>query len=65
LAEYLLVRAVRRLPEGFRERYAEEWYEHRTHRSGCRLLWWALCVRATAARTGRELQDARLPRLDR
>jgi hypothetical protein len=64
LAEYLVARAVRR-PEGFRERYAEEWYEHRTHRSGWPLLWWALCVRATAARTGRELQDARLPHLDR
>jgi hypothetical protein len=65
LAEWLLAGAVGRLPEGFRERYAEEWGEHRTHRSGWRLLWWAVCVRATAARTARELQHPRLPHLDR
>jgi hypothetical protein len=65
LADYLLDRAGRRLPEAFRDRFAEEWQDHRTHYRGWRLLWWAFCVRATAFRTAGELQQARLPRPDR
>jgi hypothetical protein len=65
LVDHLLDRAVLLLPDDDRERWAEEWAEHRTHRSGLRLLWWAWCVRATASRTAGELRHARLPRPDR
>ncbi|MDT3447015.1 hypothetical protein [Pseudofrankia sp. BMG5.37] len=58
--------AVGRLPECERERWAEEWAEHRTHRRRLGLLWWALCLRATAFRMAAELrEEARLPRPDR
>jgi len=64
LVDYLVERAVRRLPEGARDRFAEEWLDHRSHLQGWRLLWWALCVRATAALTASELEHARLPRAE-
>ncbi|MCM3920259.1 hypothetical protein ND748_00960 [Frankia sp. AiPs1] len=65
LATHLLARASHRLPEPFRERFTEEWQDHRAHYQGWRLLWWALCVRATATRTARELRRAQLPHTDR
>ena len=49
----LILCAVRQLPQGLRDRYAEEWADQRTHLSGWRLVWWALCLRATATRIGR------------
>jgi hypothetical protein len=54
LVSLLLDAALERLPEPSRLRWAEEWAEHRTHHRGGRLIWWALCLRATAARTGHE-----------
>jgi hypothetical protein len=64
LVDYLLTSAVERLPEPLRERYDEEWRDHRTHVRGLRALWWALWLRMTAARTAAAWQDARLPRSD-
>jgi hypothetical protein len=64
LVDHLLGRAARQLPRAFRERFTEEWEDHRTHLRGVRLVWWALCVRATATRTGRELRRAELPRIE-
>lgn len=65
LVDHLHLRAVALLPIGAdRERWAEEWAEHRTHLRGVRLVWWALCTRATASRTAAELRHARLPRPD-
>ncbi|MGH3916804.1 MAG: hypothetical protein ACRDTC_25855 [Pseudonocardiaceae bacterium] len=63
LVDYLLDRAVDKFPEGFGARFAEEWTDHRQHYSGWRLVWWALCVRATAMRTVTALgRPTRLPR---
>ncbi|MGH7749059.1 MAG: hypothetical protein ACREQ5_30480 [Candidatus Dormibacteria bacterium] len=63
LVDYLLDRAVDKLPAAARARFAEEWRDHRTHYSGRRLVWWALCVRATTLRTVTALgEPARLPR---
>lgn len=62
LADYLLDRAVGKLPEASRARFAEEWQDHRQHYSGWRLVWWALCVRATAMRTVAALGPSQLPR---
>lgn len=62
LVDYLLDRAVGKLPEAFRARFVEEWQDHREHYSGWRLVWWALCVRATAMRVVAALGPARLPR---
>ena len=62
LVDYLLDRAVGKLPEVSRARFAEEWQDHRTHFSGWRLVWWALCVRALAMRTAAALGPSRLPR---
>jgi hypothetical protein len=61
LISYLLSSALQQLPEEVRQRWKEEWSEHRRHYNGWRLLWWALCLRATAARTGRECRQVRLP----
>jgi len=66
MVNYLLLRAAALFPtEAARERWAEEWADHRAHLRGLRLLWWALCTRATASRTAAELRRARLPRPDR
>jgi hypothetical protein len=62
LVDYLLDRAVEKLPAPARARFAEEWQDHRQHYSGWRLVWWALCVRATALRTVAGIGSARLPR---
>jgi hypothetical protein len=62
LVNYLLDRAVDTLPAAARDRYTEEWHDHRQHYCGWRLVWWALWVRATALRTGTALEPARLPR---
>lgn len=62
LVDYLLDRTVEKLPAAVSARFAEEWQDHRTHYSGWRLVWWALCVRATALRTVAALGPARLPR---
>jgi hypothetical protein len=61
LVDWLLDSAVRQLPDGLRDRWAEEWAEHRTQRRGWRLVWWALCLRAVASRTGKEYRRAQLP----
>lgn len=61
----LLGRGANVLPTPFQERFTEEWDDHRTHHRGWQLLWWALCVRATATRIGRELRHAELPRPER
>jgi len=53
LVTHLLTVSLRRLPEELRGRYREEWANHHTHLQGWRLTWWALCLRATASRTGR------------
>ncbi len=65
LVDYLLACAASRLPEDDRERWVEEWADHRTHLTGIHLLWWALCTRVTASRTADELRHARLPHPDR
>lgn len=62
LADYLLDRAIDKLPPTARARFAEEWQDHRQHRSGWRRLWWALGVRATARRIVTALGPAQLPR---
>ena len=62
LVDYLLDRTVEKLPAAASARFAEEWQDHRKHYSGWRLVWWALCVRATAMRTVAALGPARLPR---
>ncbi len=62
---HLLARGARVIPESFRERFVEEWADHRTHYRGWRLLWWALCVRVTATRTAGELRAAQVPHPDR
>ena len=62
VVDRLLAAALLRLPAELRERYAEEWADHRSHKVGWRLLWWAFWLRATAARTAREYRHARLPR---
>jgi hypothetical protein len=62
LVDYLLDRTVEKLPAATGARFAEEWQDHRQHYSGLRLVWWALCVRATARRTVATLGPARLPR---
>ncbi|MGH4006915.1 MAG: hypothetical protein ACRDTH_01875 [Pseudonocardiaceae bacterium] len=62
LVDYLLNRTVEKLPAAASARFAEEWQDHRKHYSGWRLVWWALCVRATAMRTVTALGPARLPR---
>jgi hypothetical protein len=62
LVDYLLDRAVDRLPAAVRARFAEEWLDHRQHYCGWQLVWWALWVRATALRTVTALEPARLPR---
>jgi hypothetical protein len=62
LVDYLLDRAVDKLPAAASARFAEEWRDHRQHYSGWRLVWWALCVRATAMRTVTALEPARLSR---
>jgi hypothetical protein len=62
LVDYLLDRAVEKLPAAASARFAEEWQDHRQHYSGWRLVWWALCVRATAMRTDAVLGPAGLPR---
>jgi hypothetical protein len=62
LVDYLLDRAVDKLPVAAGARFAEEWRDHRQHYRGWRLLWWALCVRATAMRTVAELGPARRAR---
>src|SRR5262249_46054743 len=36
LVDHLLDWAARQIPEPFRERFAEEWQDHRTHRRGVR-----------------------------
>ncbi|GAB1695139.1 hypothetical protein KRM28CT15_69420 [Krasilnikovia sp. M28-CT-15] len=61
LISALLRSALRQLPVEIRERWREEWCEHRGHLHGWRLAWWALWLRATATQTGREYQRARLP----
>lgn len=61
LVSFLLRDALLQLPADVRERWAEEWADHGAHREGCRLVWWAMCLRATAARTGRAYRRARLP----
>lgn len=53
--DHLLGQGVQALPAPFRERFAEEWADHRSHYRGWRLLWWALCVRVTTTRTRRKL----------
>ncbi|WP_018505359.1 hypothetical protein [Parafrankia discariae] len=65
ITSHLLGQAASALPGPVRERFAEEWADHRSHYRGWRLLWWALCVRATATRTARELRAAQLPHPDR
>jgi hypothetical protein len=63
IVELLLARAIRRMPARFRDRYREEWRDHRLrHRGSMAQLWWATCVWATAGRTARELQRPDLPR---
>jgi hypothetical protein len=62
LVDYLLDRAVEKLPAAASARFAEEWQDHRKHYSGWRLVWWALCVRATARHTVAGLGPAGLPR---
>jgi cobalamin synthase len=62
LVDYLLVWAAGKLPEASRARFAEEWHDHRQHYSGWRLVWWALCVRATAMRTVAALGPSPLSR---
>jgi hypothetical protein len=62
LVDYLLDRTVEKLPAATRARFAEEWQDHRQHYSGWRLVWWALCVRATAMHTVASLGPARLTR---
>jgi hypothetical protein len=62
LVDYLLDRALDTLPVAARARFAEEWGDHRRHYAGWRLVWWALCVRATAPRTNTALGPARFPR---
>jgi hypothetical protein len=64
MVDHLLGRAARQLPLAFRDRFAEEWWDHHSHLRGLRLVWWALCVRATASRTGRELRRPELPRFE-
>jgi hypothetical protein len=64
LVNHLLDRAARQLPQAYRDRFAEEWQDHRTHLHGLRLVWWALCARATAFRTGHELRRVELPRIE-
>lgn len=66
LIDRLLDQAARQLPlEADRDRWAEEWDDHRRHLRCLRLLWWAWWVRATASRTAAELRHARLPSPDR
>lgn len=60
----LLDRAACAIPDSHREQLVEVWADHRSHYHGWRLLWWALCARATAGRTARELRTAQLPRTD-
>src|SRR5439155_26150065 len=43
LVGYLVDSSVRRLPEVLRDRYVEEWADHRTRLRGLRLVWWAMC----------------------
>jgi hypothetical protein len=62
LVDYLLDQTVQKLPAATRDRFAEEWQDHRQHYSGWRLVWWALCVRATAMHTVASLGPARLTR---
>jgi hypothetical protein len=62
LVDYLLDRAVDKLPAAASARFTEEWRDHRQHYSGGRLVWWALCVRAMAMRTVTALEPARLSR---
>lgn len=62
LGDYLLDRAVDKLPAAASARFSEEWRDHRQHYSGWRLVWWALWVRATAMRTVTALEPARLSR---
>jgi hypothetical protein len=64
LVAHLLDQAARQLPRACRERFAEEWWDHCSHLRGLRLMWWALCVRATASRTGHELRRTELPRIE-
>jgi hypothetical protein len=58
LTAHLLTGSLLQLSEELRDRYREEWADHRTHLRGWRLVWWALCVRATASRTGQEFRPA-------
>ncbi|WP_157240790.1 hypothetical protein [Catenuloplanes japonicus] len=61
LVAFLLRSALAQLPEPVRDRWSEEWADHCSCQEGWRLVWWALCLRATAARTGREIRRAHLP----
>jgi hypothetical protein len=61
LVDYLLDRAVQKLPTASRARFTEEWQDHRQHNSGWRLVWWALRLRATTTRTVAALGPTRLP----
>lgn len=63
--DHLLGHAAHSLPTPFQERFTEEWADHRSYHHGWRLFWWALCVRATATRTARELRTTQLPHPDR
>jgi len=55
LVGHLLTKALQKLPEIFRDRFAEEWQDHRTRKSGKDLVCWALWVRITARRTATAL----------
>lgn len=68
LADHFLANATRRLPEAHRDRWHDEWLDHRDQLHGWRLVWWAWGVRTAARRisaivrepeVGRGLTDRR------
>lgn len=59
VVDHVLASAVDRLPETDRDRWAEEWNDHRLmHDHVFGLLWWAICLRASAARLAAALEVA-------
>jgi hypothetical protein len=58
MRRYLLRRALERLPEDRRERYAQEWEADLAQLHGLRALVWALGLRRAATRLSRQLGHA-------
>jgi hypothetical protein len=58
MKRYLLQRALERLPEDRRERYAQEWEADLAQLKGIRALLWALGLRRAATRLAHQLGHA-------